>query len=76
MKATIKGTYEGCTAQFNNGNTRTSMMLNQFGEDDKVKITLSDGYVLPKNLGDPVVVDVIIRKGNYEGRPFVSFKTA
>jgi len=76
MKAIVKGIYEGAVQITNDGKLKVSMILNQVGEEDKVKVTVSDGYELPKKIGDEVSVLVNIRKGVINGKPWVSIKTA
>jgi len=73
MLAQIKGTYEGTSVQLNGDKVTTSVILNQIGQEDKVKVKVSDGFKFPE-LGASVLLNVEIRKGSFQGKPYVSMK--
>jgi len=75
MIATVTGVFEGTSTQINDGKPSTSMILNQIGQDEKLKIKIEDGFKLPA-VGEKMTLVIQVRKGVYNGKPFVSLKVA
>jgi len=75
LKVTIEGIFEGVIQNTYDGKVKTSMILNQIGEEEKVKIACRDGFVIPKAVGELVRLPILIQKGSFQGKPYVSVKT-
>lgn len=71
MLAVVTGVYEGTESKVFEGKQSVKLILNQFGQDSKIKVKPLDGAVLPK-LGDTVTMMVEIRSGVYNNRPYLA----